>query len=255
MRFSLYANVDEGAMKRRRAASWALHARMSRMRPMPFRCAQAAAMLALAALCGAALSAQRGTTYTFDADAAGKPPAGFTFAAFRQDHPGSWTIVRAAAKGSFNHLAEPTRTGWSLAVAPGAPIRDVLVSVRLRLAGGARAGGIVWRYQDAENFDAVLLDLTRREIAAYRVVAGNRITADVEDDLELDVDAWHTVKIVQDGSEIDVSLGGIHVLHDRERRDSRPREGLAGVVAGGSSDVWFDDLRIESRPNNARAPR
>jgi hypothetical protein len=222
---------------------------------MSFR-RSAAGMLALIVLGGAVLAAQpRGTVYSFDADAPGKPPPGFVLAAFRQDQPGPWTIARVAAKGSLNHLAEPGRAGWSLALAPGPPLQNVLLSVRLRLAGGARAGGIVWRYQDAENFDAVLLDLTRREIAAYRVVAGNRIKADVEDDLELDVDAWHTVKIVQDGSEIDVSLGGIHVLHDRDRRDSRPREGLTGVVAGGSSEVWFDDLRIESRPTNARPSR
>jgi hypothetical protein len=78
----------------------------------------------------------------------------------------------------------------------------------------------------------------------------------VEDDLELDADAWHTVKIKQDGSEIDVSLGGIHVLRDRDRRDNRPREGLVGVVATGHSEVWFDDLRIEPRQaSDARTPR
>lgn len=224
-------------------------------RPLP-----AAGVLVLVAILGAVPGAQpRGTTYTFDADPAGKAPSGFVLAAFRQDGPGTWTIARVANKGllgSLNHLVEPARTGWSLAIAPGSPTRDVLVSARIRLAGGARAGGIVWRYQDADNFDAVLLDLTRREIAAYRVVAGNRITSDVEDDLELDVDAWHTVKIEQDGSEIDVSLGGIHVLRDRDRRDNRPREGLVGVVATGSSEVWFDDLRIEPRQaSNARSPR
>jgi hypothetical protein len=135
-------------------------------------------------------------------------------------------------------------------------MRDLIVAVRIRLAGGARAGGVVWHYQNAENFNAVLLDLVRHEITAYRVVGGNRITFDSEDDLELDVDAWHTVKVTQEGSEVAVSLGGIRVFHDRERRDARLREGLAGVIATGHSEVSFDDLRIEPRHNgNARSPR
>jgi hypothetical protein len=202
---------------------------------------------ALFVLLGAAFGAQRGATYTFDGDPSGKPPDGFVMSAFRQDGPGSWTIARTRAKGLLSHPAEAARGGWSLAIAPTGPIRDVVVSVRLRLAGGARAGGVVWRYQNAETFDAVLLDLSRGEISAYRVVGGSRITFDAEDDLELDVDAWHTLKVVQDGSEVSVSLGGIRVFHDRDRRDPRPREGLAGVVASGNSEVWFDDLRIEPR--------
>jgi hypothetical protein len=219
---------------------------------MPIRLLAAAWFVLL----GVALSAQRGATYTFDADPSGKPPGGFVMSAFRQDSPGTWTIARTGANGLLSHPAEAARTGWSLAVAPTGPVRDVVVSVRLRLAGGGRAGGVVWRYQNAENFDAVLLDLARGEISAYRVVGGSRITFDTEDDLELDVDGWHTVKVAQDGSEVSVSLGGIRVFHDRDRRDARPREGLAGVVAGGNSEVWFDDLRIEPRQaRNAHSSR
>jgi hypothetical protein len=112
----------------------------------------------------------------------------------------------------------------------------------MRLAGGSLVGGLVWRYQDEHNHYQMLLDLVRRELAMYRVVAGNRIKVEREDDLELDPAAWHTLKIVHDQSQVRVSLGGIRVFEDQDRTF---RTGRAGVIAGGIADVWFDDLRIE----------
>jgi hypothetical protein len=122
-------------------------------------------------------------------------------------------------------------------------LRDLQVSVRVRLAGGSLVGGLVWRYQDEHNHYQILLDLTRRELAMYRVVAGNRIRVEREDGLELDPAAWHTLKIVHEQSEIRVSLGGIRVFEENDRTFGA---GRAGVVAGGIADVWFDDLRIEA---------
>jgi hypothetical protein len=199
----------------------------------------------LAASAAATLAAQRGEVWTFDADATGAAPPGFTLAAMRQASPGAWLVRDEAGLRVLSHGAEPAATGYALAIAPGEPRADVLVSVRLRLAGGRRVGGLVWRYQDAHNYYAAVLDLGDGSLSMYRVAGGNRVALERRSHLELDANAWHTLKVVHDDEAVFVSLGGIRVIEERDRRFDRLGPGLSGVVAGGDADVWFDDLRIE----------
>ena len=195
-----------------------------------------------------ALPAQspRALSRPFDADRAG-PPDGLTFAAMRQPTPGTWTIRREGANGVLVHAAESAAAGYALAIAPDGPFLNISASVRLRLAGGARAGGLVWQYQDENNHYAAVLDLSRQELSMYRVVAGNRTRLELEDDLELDPEAWHTMKVVHDDDEITVSLGGIKVFeeHGRSTRLAAPKR--CGLIAAGNAEVWFDDWRVEAR--------
>jgi hypothetical protein len=124
------------------------------------------------------------------------------------------------------------------------------VSVRLKLTEGERLGGLVWRYQDAENFYLAALDLRVQELALYRVVRGNRIRLDEEDELELDDSAWHSLRVAQDDDDIRVSLGVIGVLRARDRTFAE--RGRAGVWSGGGATLWFDDLRVEPELDDDR---
>jgi hypothetical protein len=191
------------------------------------------------------------SVHTFDADAVGGAPSGFTFAAARQQVSGRW-IVRA--EGSNHYLTHVGTAdafgGFSLAVLETPHPERLRASVRLKLSDGERLGGLVWNYRDAENFSLAALDLTVQELAVYRVVRGNRIRLDSEDDLELDPSAWHSLRVVYDEDDIRVSLGGIGVLRARDR--TFIGGGRAGVWSGGSATAWFDDLRVEPEPEDDR---
>ena len=181
----------------------------------------------------------------FDADSVGAAPPGFSFAAARQPSAGQWLVRADGANHYLAHPADPaTSQGFSLALLDGEVPEDVQVSARVKLTGGERVGGIVWRYQDPENFYAVSLDLTRQEIAVYRVVRGNRIRLEDEDDLELDLDAWHAIRVEHEGRRIRVALGGIGVIRTQDRTPTAA--GRAGVWSGGGSTSWFDDLRTDT---------
>ncbi len=117
------------------------------------------------------------------------------------------------------------------------------MSVRFKATGGGRTAGLVWKYQDPMNHYSAQLDLAKQELAMYRVVNGNRIRLEREDDLELDPDAWHSLKIFQEHGEIRVYLGGIRVFSERDRLP-RARASV-GLWTGGDSTVMFDDFRIE----------
>jgi hypothetical protein len=198
-------------------------------------------LVTLGLAAGVGLLAQA-SVRTFDADRPDAPPPGFTLTAMRQPTAGVWSVRREAANGFLVHRADPAAPGFALAVSDAPAFRDGVMSVRLRLAGGARAGGLVWRYHDADNFHAIVLDLTARSLAMYRVVRGNRVEIEDEDNLELDPAGWHVVKVVHDQALVRVSLGGIRVFEERERTFGA---GRVGLLATGASEVWFDDLKIE----------
>lgn len=200
------------------------------------------------ALVGSTTANQPAVERTFDADAAGAAPAGFSFSALRQPDPGAWRVRRQGGQGHLVHLSAADRKGYALAVVDTSSPANFVLSVRARMAGGARGGGLTWHYQDEQNFHAVLLDLTAGELSMYRFTRGNRVRLGFEDDLDLDPDAWHTLKVATDGTSVRVSLGGVHVFSDNDRRSgAEGGPGRAGLIATGDSEVWYDDLRIEAR--------
>jgi hypothetical protein len=93
------------------------------------------------------------------------------------------------------------------------------------------------------NHYAVQLDLVRQDISMYRVVSGNRIRIEREDDLELDPEAWHSLRVLQERGEIRVYLGGIRVFGERDRLPRVPAN--VGLWAAGDATVMFDDFRVE----------
>ena len=193
-----------------------------------------------------AVPEQPPVTHTFDAATAGKLPPGFELAAMRQDTTGTWLVQRDGANSVLVHQPTKGATGFALALPPEPPLRDVQASVRLRLNSGTRAGGLVWRYTDANHYYGAILDLSKAVVVLFRVTDGNRTFLELEDGLELDPAAWHTLKIVHDEARIRVSLGGIRVFEERDRRYERDTlAGKTGVIAAGAAEVWFDDLRIE----------
>jgi hypothetical protein len=207
-------------------------------------------IVAVVALALAFASAQVAVR-TFDSDPIGSPPPGFAFTVARQQTPGRWLVRAEGANHYLTHLADPAAAGgFSLAVLDTPHPVQMRVSVRLKLTEGERLGGLVWRFQDAENFYLAALDLRVQELALYRVVRGNRIRLDEEDELELDDSAWHSLRVAQDDDDIRVSLGGIGVLRARDRTFAEG--GRAGVWSGGGATLWFDDLRVEPDPDDDR---
>jgi hypothetical protein len=204
--------------------------------------------LAFCLLTTGTLAAQHLWTLAFDEDRADQPPVGFSLGATRQADAGRWLVERSGGSGHLVHRADPAAPGFALAVADRPAPPDAAVSVRLRFAGASRAGGLVWHYRDDLNYNALLLDLNRGELSVYRITAGNRVRLDVRDELELDPAAWHALKVIHQGNEIRVMLGGIRVFDEQDRRGDRESTGgRVGMLATGASEIWFDDLSVEAK--------
>jgi hypothetical protein len=181
---------------------------------------------------------------SFDEEKPGSTPAGFSFGSMRQPQPGRWLIRRAGSDTFLAHEPDES-TGYALAIAPNQTPEHVSVSVRVRLAGGARTGGLVWRYLDDQHYYSLVLDVNAGSLALYRISGGHRIRLELEDDVDLDPGAWHVLKVVHTGSDMRAYLGGISVFDDEDRR---PRWAASpnrvGVLATGNSEIHFDDLHV-----------
>lgn len=181
---------------------------------------------------------------TFEGETVGRAPSGFVFRVARESAPAHWVLQREGTNSFLAHLGEPSmRGGFSLAILETPlPARATFVSARTRRAGQDGSLGVAWRVQDADNYYLAKLDLARQDIGLYRVVRGNRVRIEGEDDLELDPNAWHTLKIVQEETDIRVYIGGIRVLRARDRTFAA--SGAAGLWATGDAIAHFDDVRI-----------
>jgi hypothetical protein len=188
---------------------------------------------------------------TFDQDPVGAAPPGFSFAAARLPAPGRWLIRNDGPNRYLAHLSDSSGSeGFALALLDTAPPAELRLSARIKLADGVRVGGLVWHYVNPDNFYAVSLDLMAQEIALYRVSRGNRIRLELEDDLELDRDAWHALRVTHADGRIRVALGGIGVMRARARDDLD--QGRAGVWSGGGAMAWFDDLALREELDRDR---
>jgi hypothetical protein len=192
---------------------------------------------------------------TFDDDAAGRPPAGFAFHVARQPSPARWTVQRDEQNGLLVHEQDPEgHAAFALAVLDDPrPGGRTTASVRLRLTAGSRSAGLVWKLQDSDNYYLARLDLQKQDLGLYRVVHGNRVRIEGEDDLELDRVAWHALKIVHEGETIRVYLGGIRVLRARDR--TFESDGAVGLWCTGDTTAQFDDLRVEEGRGDAGSRR
>jgi hypothetical protein len=199
-----------------------------------------------------AAAAQSAIVRTFDDDKIGAPPAGFVTAAGRDAAADRWTIRREGnARVLFHEGKAAPSDSFAVAIFSGAQYSDVELSVRLKATGGGRAAGLVWKYQDPNNHYSAQLDLVRQEVVMYRVASGNRIRLEREDDLELDPDAWYSMKIRQEDGQIRVYLGGIRLFSERDRLPRTPAS--VGIWVAGDSTVMFDDFRVEDRAGRTPA--
>jgi hypothetical protein len=202
------------------------------------------------AAAGLVIAGAGGEVRTFDVDPVGQAPPGFAFHAVGYTLAARWLVQRDGKNGYLTHHEEPGGgAGYALAVLADQPRGRIELSVRVRMSSGRRAAGVVWRVRDSENYYLARLDLDRQDVALYRVVQGNRVRIEGEDDLELDRAAWHTIKIVQESEDIRVYLGGIRVIRARDRTFAGG--GGAGVWCTGDGVIDFDDLRVESGAEHA----
>jgi hypothetical protein len=199
----------------------------------------AALLLLIAVATSAAVS-----TWTFDKDATGKTPAGWTAVA------GKWEVrAEPSAAGKPNVLAQVSgeHSGgfFNLAVADKPSFKDVTITVRSRGVAGRedQGGGPVWRYRDAKNYYIARQNNLEDNYRVYKVLEGNRIQLGSAD-VKASTGTWHEMKVAMTGDHIQCWFDGKKHL---DVRDGALKDaGKAGLWTKADAQTQFDDFTVVS---------
>ena len=128
---------------------------------------------------GASLAAQ--TVLDFDTAEVGKLPADFSTALTGGGGPVTWVMKEEPSAPSGGKVLAQTSTDttnyrFPLCVYDNVTAKDVEVSVKFKPVSGKvdQAAGIVWRYQDKDNYYIVRANALEDNVVLYKVENGKR---------------------------------------------------------------------------------
>jgi hypothetical protein len=176
-------------------------------------------------------------TLSFERDAIGQPPAGWTCGATGKGSP-QWR-VEVEPGGTRRVLQQSGRAPFPWCVKDDATLTDGWVEVRFRPISGRedQAGGVVWRWKDGDNYYVARANALENNVSLYHTTAGARRTIQYRD-APVARNAWHTLRVDFSGASIRVSLDGkTHIeLQDTHLQGA----GKVGVWTKADSVTLFD---------------
>ena len=195
----------------------------------------------------------------FDAVPSGTPPPNWSFIS-RPANPVRWEVRHDPNAPSRGNVLEKVTPGAAdgdnpVAVFDKDICRDGDLSVKFRIDGGGRTHttGIVWRYQDANNYYLLHFSADQHNIVLFSVRNGKfqpvSITGakpgsfGVQHDIK--VGQWYVVKVMFRGQQIHVLFGNRRLFEAEDKQLSEP--GRMGLWTRGRTTASFDDFRVDKK--------
>ncbi len=141
-----------------------------------------------------------------------------------------------------------------MAVATAVTTADADISVRFKPVSGRvdQAAGLVWRYQDEDNYYLVRANALEDNVVLYKVERGRRTDLPVKGagrtygkPAEVPAGQWSTLRVVATGPRFEVSLNGVKLYEVEDTTFTAA--GRIGVWTKADSVTHFDDLTIVTR--------
>ena len=181
------------------------------------------------------------TQFGFDADAVGATPYGWTCGVTGRG-TAQWVVEADATAPSLpNVLVQRGRGDFPWCVRRDAVVGDGYVEVRFKPLSGRedRAGGLVWRWKDGDNYYVARANALENNVSLYYTQAGRRNTLQYVD-APVAAGRWHVLRVEFRGEQIRVVFDGKAYI---ERRDAHiGGAGAVGVWTKADSVTAFDDF-------------
>lgn len=214
-------------------------------------------LLALSAALASQTPARR--AIDFESDQVGQPPASFSFGLTGSGRPGVWVVRKddaAPDRGNVLAQTDADRTSFRFPVAVFNDVtaKDVDISVRFRPVSGRvdQAAGLVWRYQDANNYYIVRANAIEGNVVLYKVENGKRTDLPLKGSgrtygkkADVPKNAWSQMGVTVRGPLFTVSLNGQGLYEVEDATFAAP--GKVGVWTKADSVTYFDDFTVVTR--------
>jgi hypothetical protein len=178
----------------------------------------------------------------------GKVPAGWVAAQTGEGKGSVWKVVADETAPSKSGLAlAQTAAGptsmFNLCVASkGRFGSNVTLSVSLKAVDGKedQGGGVVWLYQDVNNYYITRYNPLEDNFRVYKVVAGKRTQLDTIEKIAKSP-GWHTIHVMHAGKSITCTLDDKHRLSVTD--DTFQKPGLVGLWTKADAQTHFDQFK------------
>jgi hypothetical protein len=189
----------------------------------------------------------------FEQDTVGQPPKGFVFGHTRKvGAAGRWVVEQQDGSRYLAQLdADSTRSRFPVAVLSDVNAADVDLSVRFRPVSGRvdQAAGLVWRYQNEDNYYIVRANALEDNVVLYKVQNGTRTDLPVNGEgrtygkpAEVPANQWSTLRVVAAGPRFEVHFNGRKLYEVEDRTFTQA--GRVGVWTKADSVTQFDDITV-----------
>jgi hypothetical protein len=200
-------------------------------------------------LCLMEVSAMADITASFETDAIGAAPKGWTATSTGKGNP-KWTIEQdQTAPSKLKVLKQSGRATYPLLLKGDTSIKDGFIEVKFKAIAGSedRAAGLVWRAKDANNYYVVRANALEDNVVLYKTVNGVRSALDIVGRkggygiaVPVPANRWHSLRIDFKGTRFKVSYNGNPLF---EVEDSTfDHSGKVGLWTKADSVTLFDQI-------------
>jgi hypothetical protein len=184
---------------------------------------------------------------SFDTEPVGAAPKGWTLTMTGRGTP-KWTVERDDTAPSKGHvLKQSGKATYPLALKEATSIKDGFVEVKFKPISGSedRAGGLVWRAKDANNYYVVRANALEDNVVLYKTVNGVRTSLDIVGRTggygvkqAVPANQWHTLRVEFAGTRFKVIFNDKPLFEVEEATFAEP--GMVGLWTKADSVTAFD---------------
>ncbi len=189
-------------------------------------------------------------SWNFDDVPVGELPVGWRVDATNQKGPlATWQVIKDETSPSGDNalaLTSPNHTfggTFNICWTDAVSFLDGEIEVRFKAVTGEedQGGGVIWRVQDKDNYYIARFNPLEDNFRIYYVHDGARKTL-ASAKVALPAGKWHTLKIVQRGSQFEGYLNGEKLLEDTDTLFTE--SGGVGLWTKADAVTSFDEFVV-----------
>jgi hypothetical protein len=212
-------------------------------------------LAAAIALCMMEVMAAMADKASFADDTVGAAPSGWTATMTGKGNP-NWSVENDPTSPSKAKVVKQSGTAtYPLLLKNGTSLKNGFVEVRFKAISGGedRAGGVIWRAKDVNNYYVVRANALEDNVVLYKTVNGTRSALDIVGrqggygvNLPVPAGQWHSLRVEFSGNRFKVSFNGKAAFEVEDRTFSDA--GQIGLWTKADSVTAFDDISYGALP-------